>query len=42
MRWRKFNGDPISLPIKDAVEEAIKKETAKKTHLYWYRQPGER
>jgi predicted RNase H-related nuclease YkuK (DUF458 family) len=26
MLWRKFNGDPIHLPIKDAVEEAIKKE----------------
>ena len=28
MRWRKFNGENISLPIKDAVEEAIKRETA--------------
>ncbi len=28
MRWRKFNGESISLPIKDAVEEAIKRETA--------------
>lgn len=27
MLWRKFNGDPIILPIKDAVEQAIKKET---------------
>lgn len=27
MLWRKFNGDPIRLPIKDAVEQAIKKET---------------
>src|SRR6186713_3250694 len=26
MRWRKFNGDPINLPIKSAVENAIKKE----------------
>jgi len=26
MLWRKFNGDPIILPIKDAVEQAIKKE----------------
>ena len=33
MRWRKFNGETINLPIKDAVEEAIKKETAKNTHL---------
>lgn len=28
MRWRKFNGENIVLPIKDAVEEAIKKEAA--------------
>src|SRR4030088_402446 len=27
MRWRKFNGDPIELPIKGAVELALKKET---------------
>jgi predicted RNase H-related nuclease YkuK (DUF458 family) len=27
MLWRKFNGDPISLPIKEAVENAIKRET---------------
>jgi len=27
MLWRKFNGDLIKLPIKDAVENAIKKET---------------
>jgi predicted RNase H-related nuclease YkuK (DUF458 family) len=27
MRWRKFNGDTISLPIKSAVEDAIKRET---------------
>ena len=27
MLWRKFNGDAIVLPIKDAVEEAIKRET---------------
>ncbi|HAI84267.1 MAG: ribonuclease H-like YkuK family protein [Chitinophagaceae bacterium] len=33
MRWRKFNGEPIQLPIKDAVEEAIQKETAKGTKL---------
>ena len=33
MRWRKFNGETINLPIKDAVEEAIKNETAKNTHL---------
>ena len=28
MRWRKFNGDPIELPILNAVENAIKRETA--------------
>ena len=33
MRWRKFNGESIHLPIKDAVEEAIKKETEKGIHL---------
>ena len=27
MRWRKFNGDSINLPIKGAVEEAIIRET---------------
>jgi len=27
MRWRKFNGDPIDLPIIKAVENAIKRET---------------
>ena len=27
MQWRKFNGDRIQLPIKDAVTEAIKRET---------------
>jgi predicted RNase H-related nuclease YkuK (DUF458 family) len=28
MQWRKFNGDPIELPILKAVENAIKRETA--------------
>lgn len=28
MLWRKFNGEPIELPIKDAVEQAIQRETA--------------
>lgn len=28
MRWRKFNGESIQLPIKQAVEDAIVKETA--------------
>ncbi len=27
MRWRKFNGETIHLPIYDAVEDALKKET---------------
>ena len=27
MRWRKFNGETIHIPIYDAVEEAIKRET---------------
>ena len=27
MRWRKFNGDPIEIPILKAVENAIKRET---------------
>src|SRR5204862_6476723 len=29
MKWRKFNGDPIELPIYQAVENAIKRETGK-------------
>ena len=33
MRWRKFNGESINLPIKEAVAEAIKKETEKGTRL---------
>ncbi len=33
MRWIKFNGERIQLPIKEAVEEAIKRETAKGVHL---------
>ena len=28
MLWRKFSGEPLELPIKDAVETAIKKEVA--------------
>ena len=28
MLWRKFNGDPIEAPILEAVESAIKRETA--------------
>jgi uncharacterized protein len=28
MRWRKFNGDPIEIPILKAVENAIKRETS--------------
>ena len=33
MLWRKFNGDPIDLPIMQAVENAIKRETANGFHL---------
>jgi predicted RNase H-related nuclease YkuK (DUF458 family) len=29
MRWRKFNGETIHLPIKEAVKETIQRETAK-------------
>ena len=29
MRWRKFNGDPIELPIYQSVENVIKRETEK-------------
>ena len=28
MLWRKFNGESIKLPIKDAVEDAIRRETS--------------
>jgi predicted RNase H-related nuclease YkuK (DUF458 family) len=28
MRWRKFNGEVLQLPIYDAVEQVIKRETA--------------
>lgn len=28
MRWRKFNGETINLPIKEAVKDAIEKERA--------------
>jgi len=33
MLWRKFNGDPIELPILSAVENAIRLETEKGHHL---------
>src|SRR5262244_3526309 len=33
MIWRKFNGDPIDLPIIDAVENAIRRETEQGYHL---------
>ena len=33
MLWRKFNGDPIQLPIKDAVEDAKKKKKKKGNKL---------
>lgn len=29
MKWRKFNGEPIGLPIKEEVRQAIVRETAK-------------
>jgi predicted RNase H-related nuclease YkuK (DUF458 family) len=33
MRWRKFNGETIQLPIKDAVEDTIKRESEKGNRL---------
>ncbi|MGZ5247722.1 MAG: ribonuclease H-like YkuK family protein, partial [Flavitalea sp.] len=33
MRWRRFNGDPLDLPIKDAVENVIVRETNNGYHL---------
>ncbi|NII23665.1 hypothetical protein HB364_01140 [Pseudoflavitalea sp. X16] len=33
MIWRKFNGDPLELPVYDAVEAAIKRESDKGYHL---------
>ena len=27
LKWRRFNGDPINIPIIEAVENAIKRET---------------
>jgi len=33
MRWRKFNGEQINLPIKQAVAEAIIQETQKRVKL---------
>lgn len=33
MRWRRFNGDPIELPIKTAVESVILRETQAGYHL---------
>jgi uncharacterized protein len=33
MIWRKFNGDPLDLPIKLAVENTIKRESNKGYHL---------
>jgi uncharacterized protein len=29
MKWRKFNGEPLELPVYNAVEAAIKRETEK-------------
>lgn len=31
--WRRFNGESIDLPIRDAVEEAIRREAASGTRL---------
>ena len=33
MIWRKFNGDPLDLPIRQAVENTIKRESNKGYHL---------
>ncbi len=33
MRWRKFNGESLELPIYDAVENAIKRESEAGFHL---------
>lgn len=33
MKWRRFNGDAIHLPIKEAVRQAIVRETGKGFHL---------
>ena len=33
MLWRRFTGEPIQLPIKEAVEQAIERETAAGYHL---------
>jgi len=33
MIWRKFNGDPLELPIREAVENTIKRESNKGYHL---------
>jgi uncharacterized protein len=28
MKWRRFNGEPINIPIREAVQEAIEREVA--------------
>ena len=33
MKWRRFNGEPIHLPIKEEVRQAIVRETGKGFHL---------
>ena len=33
MLWKKFNGDLIEIPIRDAVERAIRRETEQGYHL---------
>lgn len=33
MLWRRFNGDPIEIPLIQEVENAIKRETKNGNHL---------
>lgn len=33
MKWRKFNGEPITLPIREEVLHAIERETSRGFHL---------
>ena len=36
MNWRRFNGEPINLPIKDQVRETIESEIANNNKLTVY------
>ena len=36
MNWRKFNGEPIQLPIKDQVRKTIEAEIANNNKLTVY------